>query len=350
MFIIQVGNLSDHLFQNFPLLGLQLFFVALIGLISLHVGRLFFDRHGWSHRCAGALHLSLLLLGAWSIPHQQKSPQYCFLYDILLGCSGVTLTLTAARDFPHRYVRNSAGQSGTLSEKAMVTQPEMIEHAYYQFLNLWQALYLHHMAVLSKSNSNVSDNSLLDRVDGSVLLPIFPPEQWWALLVVSAPWWVRKRFPVHSFSDNWLKKQKGNKAATRLETILYRIKKWQYVFYKHVVLHGINLTLCVTPSDLVVQPSWRLFWLCLNTSYVMEFFLQSLVKTRYVLKQSTMLAWNRWLMLVSSLAAVSPVLAKVRWELCGASLLLNFTNRHHDVFNTMLVASLALIARNYLVQ
>lgn len=261
----------------------------------------------------GGLHLLLLLTGAF---HLQRD--YYLIYDLCLGCSGMLLTFTAARDFPHRYIRNAPGQSGTLSEKATVTQAEMMEHLFYQFLNLWQAMYLHCIAEVSRHGL-----------------------RWWALLAVTAPWWFRHYFPVHSFQQNWQKTPIHKR--TQPESILYKIKKGQYIFYKHVVLHGLNMTQCITPTlSLVTTPDWRIFWLCLNTSYVMEFFLQSLVKRR-VMDQSTMLTLNRCLMFVSSLASLRAVITVVRWNLCAASLLLQFTHRHHDVFNTMLIASAAFL-------
>ena len=321
--------MKTTLLYEFPLRGLQWFFIAVASLISIHVSLLFLDRHGWTHRLAGAVHFLLLVVGAWTIPLQSsRQSNNALLYDITLGCSGLIVTLTAARDFPHRYVRNAVGQSGTLSEKAMVTQAEMIEHAFYQFLNLWQALYLHFMA-----RQSTADTLLLNNDSQSFL------RRWCALLVVTAPWWLRRRFPVHSFSHNWTKHAQTT-SHQKFEAFLYRIKKWQYIFYKHVVLHGVNLSICATPAPLVTQPSWRLFWIGLNASYVMEFFLQSLVK-RKVLTQTTMLKFNRWLMLVSTCAALS-VLTALRWELCLASLVLNFVHRYHDVLNTMLIGSLAL--------
>lgn len=84
------------------------------------------------------------LLGYWLVQHGssiQTTATGCLAYDIILGILGTTATLTAARDFPHRHVINRPGESGTLSHGA--TQSEMVEHAFYQFLNLWQALYLH---------------------------------------------------------------------------------------------------------------------------------------------------------------------------------------------------------------
>ena len=119
--------------------GLQLFFIVLIFRIARSTPSLFVDRHGWSHRLTGSIHLLLLLTGAFSSAWQPQLRYYSLLYDIYLGCSGMLLAYTAARDFPLRTIRNAPGQSGTLSEKAIVTQAEMIEHLFYQFLNLWQA-------------------------------------------------------------------------------------------------------------------------------------------------------------------------------------------------------------------
>ena len=328
-----VRTMKTLVSYDFPLWGLQFFFVAVASLISVHFSLLFLDRHGWTHRLAGAVHFFLLVVGAWAIlPQTSSHRNNALFYDVALGCSGVVVTLTASRDFPHRYVRNNVGQSGSLSDKAMVTQAEMMEHAFYEFLNLWQALYLHFMA------SQADDDMVLDTQS----VPL--RRRWCALLVVTAPWWFRRRFPVHSFSHNWTKQlaqQHTTSPQKKHEALLYRIKKWQYIFYKHVILHGVNLSICVAPAPLVAQPSWRLFWICLNTSYVMEFFLQSLVKRQVVLTQTTMLMLNRWLMLVSTCAAWS-VLATLRWELCLASLVLNFVHRYHDVWNTMAIGSLAL--------
>ncbi len=258
----------------------------------------------------------MLLLLAGCLP---RDDSHYLIYDVVLGCSGMLLTYTAAQDFPHRTIRNAPGQSGTLSEKATVTQAEMMEHLLYQFLNLWQALYLHSISYLSQYSM-----------------------RWCALLVVTAPWYFRHYLPVHSFQQNW--QTTPLQQRTTMETILYKVKKGQYLFYKHVVLHGLNLTLCVKPVAMTNAPEWRIFWLCLNTSYVMEFFLQSLVKRRHM-DQSTMLLLNRWLMLVSSVASLRAVLTVVRWDLCALSLLLQFRNRHHDVLNTMLIATAAIVVR-----
>jgi hypothetical protein len=77
---------------------------------------------------------------------------------------------------------------------------------------------------------------------------------------------------------------------------------------------------------------------------VMEFFLQTLVK-RHIIHQSTMLLYNRVLMIASSLGAIV-VLKYVPVYVVGISVLLNFTHRGHDVINTLLVAFLAYYYSN----
>jgi hypothetical protein len=168
----------------------------------------------------------------------------------------------------------------------------------------------------------------------------------------------RHRLPVHSFGHNWKiyqKEQQQQQQATNdskkvnedVEVFLYRIKKSQYLFYKHVILHGVNISLAVTSSTTTAHitipysTSWRVFWILLNTSYVMEFFLQTMVK-RKVLSQSTMLWLQRGLMLASSLGALV-VLKHVYVGICSLSLLFNFVHRHHDVLNTMAIAFLAIL-------
>jgi hypothetical protein len=139
---------------------------------------------------------------------------------------------------------------------------------------------------------------------------------------------------------------------------MYRTKKYQYLLYKHVLLHGLNVAVALGPlwqliasssaaahasgpnflsaeasssraqaqlqkgSSLLAFPSagsplgggdvaaavdpssagWRAYWLCLNAAYVMEFFLQTLVK-KGKLPQRVMLKANQLLMAGSSAAA-----------------------------------------------
>jgi hypothetical protein len=187
---------------------------------------------------------------------------------------------------------------------------------------------------------------------------------------------VRRRLPVHSFSDNWkIYQSKQNKihepqrhqadTQQELEILLYRIKKAQYLFYKHVVLHGLNIYMAVMAKSgtrFTMPPyslSWRIFWLLLNTSYVMEFFLQSLVKRRVVIGQSTMLWLQRWLMISASAGAAvlllqivqagaTPMEVYMLPAISLVSLILNLKNRHHDVFNTVAIAATAMLSTSKL--
>lgn len=240
----------------------------------------------------------------------------------------------------------ASGESGTLSESAVVTHGEMIEHSFYQGLNLWQAMYLHSTSwLLPVRSSNAGRLGLL--------------------LLVTLPWAARRLFPVNSFSANWKANGKsdpnenrtlmrvGNNKHRAAPTInsMYFVKKWQYVFYKHVILHGLNVSMALVETNgemkyrgaLPLSTEWRVFWLCLNTSYVIEFFLQSLVKRRDVISQRTMLLMNALLMASSSLAASTAVFGAVRWEAALVSVLLNFGNRGRDVVNTMATAALVYI-------
>ncbi|KAG7354043.1 hypothetical protein IV203_003399 [Nitzschia inconspicua] len=370
-------------------IGLRAFLLILSCICFWNMRKLFLEWHGISHRLAGVLHLSLLAVGTWtaagtayvdeSSDHPTIQPKTFFwIFDLLLGCSGVLLTLTAARDFPHKYVANQSEgdyvQSGTLHQKAIVTQDEMIEHAFYQFLNLWQAMYLHTQYHCKERASN--DHYYYNGID---IIWI----QLALLWLVTAPWLFRGRVPVHSFSHNWKMYQQQKMGQTSLESsirrtaattatatdyalpsqpkrplllfspevIMYRIKKAQYIFYKHCILHGVNLAVVVVvviptsdvtalSSEIPYSFSWRIFWMLLNTSYVMEFFLQSLVKRR-LLSHGSMLLLNQGLMTAATLGA-TVVLKYVPLWMVVVSIGLNFVHRHHDVVNTMGIATVML--------
>ena len=358
--------------QPLSILGLKLFFaLLLVCLLSNNkIGpvKLFTNHHGRAHRLAGLFHLIWLLVGAFyvvvdnnnnsnddggyhlldsSYDYYQQWHIKCLVYDFILGISGIITTLSAASSFPHRHVTNRSGESGTLSSMAMVTKSEMIEHSFYQGLNLWQAMYLHlitwgyHEHRLLNSSKSTTKSLVAWR--------------FLMLFAVTLPWAVRKRFPVNSFSANWrngnVKNNTDDKNRIKLGTekeskslwlinAMYRFKKWQYIFYKHTILHGLNVSVAISSTrrqqeGLPLTSQWRIFYLLLNTSYVMEFFLQSLVR-RGVLTQRFMMALNILLMASSSLAAMdSNVLGQVRIEAALLSLTLNFSNRGHDILNTM---------------
>ena len=337
------------------LIGLQFFYASLVLILCTSKSggaNLFLTPHGRFHRIAGFAQLSWLIYGVIlltdPIEDRPNWSVHCLLYDFILGVLGTTTTLSAARDFPHKRIANRPGESGTLSETALVTQSEMIEHSFYQGLNFCQAMYLHVITWV-----------------GLGTMPQHTEWRFVALWAVTLPWILRVKFPVNSFSANWtaaphdktnddqkraedtrirLGQSKG-KNAINLNR-MYRIKKWQYLFYKHVILHGLNISVALSmgryrKDELVVSFDWRVFWLCLNSSYVMEFFMQSLVK-RGVLSQSLMLLLQWILMGSSSLAAGGAVLERVRFDAAFLSLLLNFLNRGHDVANTMLVSFLVV--------
>ena len=314
---------SSELLELVSLWGLRVFLFLVTALSFRHSWSLFLQKHSWSHRLAGGALLAWIALGASLVtfPIRNEDARVTwFAYDVILGICGITATLTAARDFPHRYVQNAMGQSGTLSERAIVTQSEMVEHSFYQGLSLFQAIYLHAMSYYGANWSSL--------------------QRLLALWGVTMPWFIRGRFPVHSFSNNWTQTPKEKQTETEL--LLYRIKKIQYLFYKHAVLHGINISAALNPSQLGIPLTtrWRIFWLALNTSYVMEFFLQTMVK-RKVISQKNMLWLQRLLMTASTLSATMAVCSTLHMSVFCASLVLNLSNRHHDVLNTMLIAVIA---------
>ena len=286
-----------------------LFFVTVLFFISLLYtfccGKpvaafrvLFFKtfRHGpFTHSTVGILYLIWLLTGFFLtailsfqddiFEHHslfQNRREVHFAYDVILGLLGIILTLSAANDFPHRKVKNFA--SGTLDEHATVTHGEMVEHSFYQGLNLIQIIYIHLLSYIST-----------------------PQYKLLLCLLATSPWLVRSWFPVNSFSANYSPGNTDPKSTWWVK-ILYRIKKYQYVFYKHFLLHGLNISLVlhdsVLPSGVGMAewPAFRMYWLLLNTAYVMEFFLQTLVKKGH-LKQQNMLQMQKLLMLASSIAA-----------------------------------------------
>jgi len=348
-----------NLLRELSWVGLSCFLVAVCGIAVARSRHLFFKLHGWTHRFSGALLLIWLLLGTFTCSISSSNVGFAFWYDVVLGILGIVATLTAAKAFPHKLVKNEKGLSGTLHQNAIVTQGEMIEHAFYQALNLMQALYLHMIQRVNLQRQNQQT------VAATRMLLLF---------LVTCPWLIRHKLPVHSFSGNWTlaaQLRRGQASATTVdanythdpETRIYMVKKSQYLFYKHVILHGFNIYMATNDAvsfQLNAPPyslAWRVFWILLNTSYVMEFFLQTLVKRRNILKQSTMLLMQQWLMIASSLGATVVLGQTVKLEdqdqasyllpaASTASLILNFANRHHDTLNTMLVAlALRLIAR-----
>ena len=136
----------------------------------------------------------------------------------------------------------------------------------YKGLNLFQIIYLHIIKNINPIDYN-NDNDLLYR--------------YIVIFIVTSPWLIRNKFPINKFSDNY---NKIDKKSSTLIRILYRIKKYQYVFYKHFLLHGLNISMIFNGgNNLVNSQLFRLYWILLNTAYVFEFFLQTLVKKVLIL-------------------------------------------------------------------
>ncbi len=298
--------LSLEFTDNTAAVLLCLFLSVLLVVIISHP-KIFLKRHGRQHALTGLFYLAWILIGHYEICSQTEVIPH-LVFDGMLGLLGVSLTLTAAYAFPHKHVVNVA--SGTLDEHATVTQGEMFEHSFYQGLNLVQILYLH-----------------------SLSLHHSMPVRFALALGATLPWVARDLFPVNRFSDNYTKQ---DDQSTWLIRLLYRVKKYQYVFYKHFLLHGLNVSAALFDlSGLARQWAFRSYWLLLNTSYVMEFFLQTLVKKKH-LSQRAMLGLQKVLMLASTVAACR-VLMQISVPLSLASLVLNFIHRKHDFLNTGLI-------------
>lgn len=270
--------------------------------------KLFFGKRGRVHRLLGATYVVLFFVRAGTmddVPFRRTDVDWStfhLLMDVSLPVMGLLLTLAAAKAFPHKATSEA---SGTLDATELVSRAEMIEHAFYQGLNVFQILFL-----------NFEPN-----------LP--------TLLLTTLPWALRARFPVHSFSANY--------SRTSETTRVYFVKKWQYVFYKHALLHGLNVCCALGITRVNSQDRrFRTYWLALNLSYVMEFFLQTLVR-RGRMSQNTMLFMNKFLMLIASVAAIR-VLTDVHPLVVAASVALNFTNRGRDVVNVLLTYTVAKIA------
>jgi hypothetical protein len=175
-----------------------IFFVRLLMTLIGHRMGMFTKKLGRRHQLTGAFYLSWLILGfirafRWTpITNNDMSDNdndgsngnsiNWFLYDTILGVAGTLLSLTAAFDFRahHSSVKNMA--SGSLDPHATITYDEMMEHSFYQGLNLIQIWLLHTLQM---------DQSLPNRAILCIL--------------ATSPWLIRHKFPVHPFSANYIK-------------------------------------------------------------------------------------------------------------------------------------------------
>ncbi len=320
--------------------------------------------HGRAHRFVACALLVWLSVGVALLA--SPAPRFYFVFDVVMAVLGIATTLTAAHDFAaHQHVKNEA--SGVLEQHTTVTRDEMLEHSFYQALNGVHILFLHFLPALPPSSvSGLGDGG--GDFDGTdVDMQCSPMALLLALAAVTAPWLMRHHFPVNHFSANYARsKHARDKAPCTAEAILYRLKKYQYLLYKHCLLHGLNISLVLTalaslssspssssssspssspsPSSMADIVSIRVYWLALNVSYVLEFFLQTLVK-KHVLSQSTMLALNQLLMYVATAAALRVVAAFVDVRIAALSLVANLVHRSADASNVTAVAVAALLYR-----
>ena len=146
---------------------------------------------------------------------------------------------------------------------------------------------------------------------------------------------------MNHFSDNY---NKIDEKSSSLIRVMYRIKKYQYVFYKHFLLHGLNITVALKAMNICDSEDFRWYWLLLNTSYVMEFFMQTLVKKNYM-RQDVMLGMQVLLMSAASSKAFT-VLSRVNPYVAVLSLVLNFAFRKFDVVNTVLIMFIYSLGTN----
>ena len=286
----------------FLLISICCFFGVLFFFVTKNC-KMFFKPIGKLHALNGFIALVLLVYGFADVFINKQTHM---AYHVLLGVVLTFLPITAL-EFGHEKVDNVA--SGSLDPHATISRSEMLEHVFYQMLNLVNILYYHSIPHVEYS---------------SIYMLCF---------LSSGIWVFRDFFPVNRFSDNYTKIDPKSTDWIRL---LYRMKKWQYVFLKHFLQFGLNLSIAIMATNyrphMIYSLEFRWFWMFLNTSFVMEFFLQTMVKKGY-LQQKMMLELNFLLMICSSITAVFLMHKFVFWQAGLASLVLNFVNRKHDTLN-----------------
>lgn len=314
---------------NIALVLFSLFFSLLLIQLVAWRFRMFTKLHGRTHSIIGACYLLILFLYLLDLIHLQLKSQviesslHRVVLDVAINFTGIWLTATAAFEFGHKNVKNIA--SGTLDPHATVTYNEMMEHLFYQKLNLFQVSFLH--AICYSSHYDLASTMNIDVKIIRAALYVF----------VSSPWLVRHMYPVHPFSQNYIK---NDPRSTPFIRFLYRMKKYQYMFYKHWLLFGLNVTVALSGTCLAESILFRAYWLLLNASYVMEFFLQTLVKKGYI-SQTFMLGMQIILMLAASVAAFN-VLYEISagFLLSLVSIMLNLVARKRDFIWCLILLAL----------
>ena len=335
--------------------GVLVAFFLLVILVSAANFDIFVHRFARAHRLSGLALLLWLIAGLADMHvgllHPARKPLGYLGFDVVLGLLGTATTMSAAYHFgtppPAKGARAAtaaATGSGVLDAAATVRRAEMVEHAFYQLLNLAQILALHAMSWLDGAGAaGAADDGTLPLDSSADELPSQVGARASVVLLATAPWLLRRRFPVNKFSDNYSRGSGGGAGASSTVATMYRIKKGQYLLYKHALLHALNATAAARQGvHLVVRPCFRGYWLALNTAYVMEFYLQTLVKRRR-LAQGHMLVLNGLLMLASTIFALELLSTHVCLPIALASLGLNFVRRHHEMTNMCACLVLAVV-------
>ena len=188
-------------------IGLAVFFARLLLAVAAHP-QMLYPRYGRSHRIVGMGFFAYLLCGIIDarLTHPIFPQRYSIAFDAGISVFGFATAFSAARDFGGaRSHAVGSEASGILDEKATVSRSEMVEHCFYQLLNLAQIMYLYLLAAIG------------DRPMARIALAVS----------MTLPWLARSRFPVNSFSANYSKPGVGG--TTPLIRFLYRMKKWQYL-------------------------------------------------------------------------------------------------------------------------
>lgn len=300
------------------------YFMAVV-LASSRASRAFAGKFARRHRVAGLVHLCALCAVARDVVTRDRAGALDGVwYDAVMCVTGLAATVTAHADFAKTREHREAApgrKSGTLHEQAAVTGSEMLEHAFYHLVNAFQIVYV--------------------RLTGSVwFMETSGVVRSFACIGATSIWMWRSRFPTNSFSTNY-----RSGTLVDLETVLYRLKKYQYVMYKTVLLHGLNVSLAIVPrtSPLATTFNWRVYWLLLNSAYVFEFFLQTLVRRKYM-HQWTMLAMNQTLMVLSTAAVVPVVLDNLQISAALVAFALNFLNRKRELVNVSVALAVCALS------
>lgn len=112
--------------------GLAVYFAVLLATVVRAPG-MFFKKHGKKHRLMGLWHLFWLVLGTADVLNACINGAVFFLspvvYDLVLGCSGIALTVTAAVEF--KASNDAAAKknvaSGVLHKQVRKVAPFIIE-------------------------------------------------------------------------------------------------------------------------------------------------------------------------------------------------------------------------------